>query len=201
MKGRAGARGRKIFLVTIAAVIVIAALSVPLIQGVLRLLYPLEYEQKILECAAKHEVDAYLIMALIKAESNFIPDARSKKNAKGLMQITEKTGKWIAEQIGIAGYSFDRLSEPDINIEMGVWYLSYLLDEFKGDVMLSLCAYNAGLGNVKKWQADGRYSSDGVTLKAIPFADTRAYIQNIKKYKKMYEMLYPHILGGIENKR
>ncbi len=191
MKGSRGMWGKRWFYGILIAAVLAAALGAPVANSVLKLFYPLAYGDKILACADKYGVDAYLILALIKAESSFEADAHSKKDARGLMQITDGTGKWVAEQMGMSDYSFGRLSDPNTNIEMGVWYLDYLLSRCNGDVELALCAYNAGIGNIGKWLSDARYSSDGSSLHTIPFADTRAYVENTRKYRIMYQRLYP----------
>lgn len=180
-------------MVILAVVIAAAFLIGPVTQGVLRLLYPLNYEDRILECAMEYNVDPYLIMGLIKAESNFVPDARSHKDAMGLMQLTESTAQWVAGQVGLENYSPEMLSDPDTNIGLGVWYLSYLLKEYDGDNTLALCAYNAGMGNVGKWLASDKYSQDGKTLHTIPFSDTRCYVDNTQEYAQMYRKLYPDL--------
>lgn len=197
MKGSRKRNGGKWFFIILAVVIVGAALVGPLTQGALRMLYPLSYEDRILECAQKYNVDPYLIMGLIKAESNFIPDARSHKDAMGLMQLTDSTAQWVAGQVGLANYSPELLLDPDINIGLGVWYLAYLMGEYDGDNTLALCAYNAGMGNVGKWLANEKYSSDGKTLHTIPFADTRCYVDNTQEYAQMYRKLYPDLTGCI----
>ena len=67
------------------------------------------------------------------------------------MQITDKTGQWAAKELGIKDYSDEKLYDPEINIQIGCWYINKLLNQFE-DVETSLAAYNAGSGNVSKWQ-------------------------------------------------
>lgn len=128
--------------------------------------------------------------SVIKAESSFNSDARSHKNAKGLMQITEETAYDIATQMGIEGYDVSMLHEPEVNIAMGCWYLNDLSKEFNGNMDLVLAAYNAGRGNVQKWLKDNRYSSDGETLSYIPFAETDKYVKKVKVNFDVYRFLY-----------
>ncbi|GAA0674186.1 lytic transglycosylase domain-containing protein [Clostridium cadaveris] len=153
-------------------------------------LYPFKYKDIIIEEAKKYDISPYLVASVIKAESSFNSDARSHKNAKGLMQITEETAYDIATQMGIEGYDVSMLHEPEVNIAMGCWYLNDLSKEFNGNMDLVLAAYNAGRGNVQKWLKDNRYSSDGETLSYIPFAETDKYVKKVKVNFDVYRFLY-----------
>lgn len=133
----------------------------------------------------EYSLDRYLVMALIKAESNYIYDAQSNV-AKGLMQITDETADWICEKLSIENADIE---DPQTNINMGCYYLSYLLDYYD-DETLALAAYNAGMGNVNKWLLDEKYSKTGKTLDEIPFAETKKYIEKIEKGKNIYLNLY-----------
>lgn len=89
--------------------------------------------------SSKYGVDPSLVKSIIKAESNFNPRAVSNKGARGLMQLMPSTGA----DMGVTDF-FD----PEQNIEGGVRYFRYLLDNFRGDVELSVAAYNCGQGRV-----------------------------------------------------
>lgn len=162
-------------------------------EFVLKMLFPTTYSDIIYEVSHKHETDPYLVLALIKAESNFVSDAQSIKDAVGLMQITEPTAQWIAEKTDFVQYSFDRVKNPEVNIAMGTWYLSYLTKLYDGNEKLALCAYNAGRGNVDKWLENASYSADGENLDMIPFPETDSYIRKIERYKQVYLKLYPNL--------
>ena len=105
------------------------------------------------------------------------------------MQITEGTAKWGAEEIGIGEFNIDLLFDPETNIRIGCWYISRLLNQYKS-LESALAAYNAGSGNVTKWLNDTAYSSDGITLKHIPFKETKNYLFKVKFFKKLYEIRY-----------
>ena len=154
----------------------------------INILYPLRYEDHIIEYSNKYNLDKYLVMAVIKAESNYIFDAHSGV-ARGLMQITDETAVWIANKIDINPDTID-IEDPKTNINMGCYYLRYLLDYYNNDQELALAAYNAGMGNVDKWLKDPAYSKSGHSLDVIPFEETRKYINKIDKaiiiYKKSY---------------
>ncbi|MCI6277980.1 MAG: lytic transglycosylase domain-containing protein [Clostridium sp.] len=153
-------------------------------------LYPFKYKDIIMEESKKYDISPYFVASVIKAESGFNSDARSHKNAKGLMQLTEETAYDVANQMGIEGYDVSMLHEPEVNIAMGCWYLDDLNKEFNGDMDLVLAAYNAGRGNVQKWLKDNRYSSDGKTLSYIPFAETDKYVKKVKVNFDVYRFLY-----------
>ena len=153
-----------------------------------RLIFPDEYGITIDKYCDKYDVDTHLALALIKAESNFTPDAQSHANAKGLMQLTDETFNYCKNNIP----SLEKdIFNPDINIHAGVWYLSYLTDKFDGNVENALAAYNAGASNVKKWLADKEFSSDGKILSTTPYKETSRYIKKIHYYEKIYSLLYP----------
>lgn len=157
-----------------------------LIKPIMKALYPLRYGEYIITYSDKYDLDKYLVMALIKAESNYIYDAHSGV-ARGLMQITDETADWIATKLSFENFN---ILNPETNINMGCFYLSYLLDYYKGNEQLALAAYNAGMGNVNKWLLDKEYSQSGETLDNIPFEETRQYIDKIERNKKIYIKLY-----------
>jgi soluble lytic murein transglycosylase-like protein len=127
--------------------------SVPLWQS--------KYNEIIVAAAKKHDVDAALVSAVIKAESDYNPRIVSHKGARGLMQLMPATAK----RFGVTN-SFD----PEENIYAGTKYLRWLLTKFDGNADLAVAAYNAGEGNV--WKYDG----------VPPFRETVNYINRIAKH-------------------
>ncbi len=152
-------------------------------------LYPLGYKGIVLENAERNNLDAELIFAVIKTESNFTVDAISNKGAKGLMQISDSTGKWGSEVLNISNYNAEMLYDPEINISIGSWYLKLLIDQYK-DVDTALAAYNAGSGNVSRWLSDSSYSIDGVSLNDIPFPETHSYVKKVNNNLNVYSRFY-----------
>ncbi len=157
-----------------------------------RRIYPLKYKNEVVRFSKEYDLDPHLVMGVIWVESKFKPEATSNKGARGLMQIIPRTGQWIADQVGVSEYDDEMLYDPETNIMFGCWYLAYLLRVFDNDVQLALASYNGGMGNVMKWLKDDRYSDDGRHLKAIPFKETRDYLQRVldvqNQYKKLYEI-------------
>ena len=166
-----------------------AAVLIFLLFQLVYLIYPLKYEEYVTESAKVSGISQSLIYAVIKAESNFNPDAVSDSGAFGLMQLMPETAKWICEKEQIP-FETAHLTEPEANIRMGCMYLTYLLAQYHGNETNAVAAYNAGHARVDEWLANAAYSSDGETLDHIPFSETDHYVSRVKKYKKIYENLY-----------
>ena len=151
-----------------------------------RVKYPVAYSDLIVKYAHENDLDPFLVMAVIKVESNYVPEAQSNF-AGGLMQLTEETADWNAKDLGVQEYDY---MEPETNIRFGCHYLRYLIDIYS-NVDTALAAYNGGMGNVDSWLKQKEYSDDGVSLKYIPFSETRHYVDKVNKnweqYKNMYE--------------
>jgi soluble lytic murein transglycosylase len=80
-------------------------------------------------------------------------------------------------------------------VAYGSYYLRYLLNHSSGDEMLAVAAYNGGLGNVDKWVAHARDSGESLTIEAIPFPETREYVQRVLSAQAQYRARYPRELG------
>lgn len=93
-------------------------------------IYPFLYQEAVYTYALERELDPFLVTGVIRTESKFIAEARSPKGALGLMQIMPETGRWIAEQLGEKEYMTADLTDPDINIRFGTWYLASLKKNF-----------------------------------------------------------------------
>ena len=151
-------------------------------------LYPLRYEEIVERYTEEYELSKSFVLAVIKCESGFDPEAVSSVGAKGLMQIMPETFLWLCEKED-ALLSEKDLFSPEINIKYGTMYYSMMMKEFDS-IETAVAAYHAGTTNVKKWLSDERYSLDGKTLYDIPFPATKAYVERVMKTKKLYEKLY-----------
>lgn len=149
---------------------------------------PLRHEDIIRQQAADKGVPADLIAAVIYSESRF-RDQTSHAGARGLMQITPSTAKLIEKLSGGQTFKFDDLSDPDINIRYGTFYLRYLLDQFGGNEVAALAAYNAGETNVIAW------GGADLRLDDIPFPETRGYVEDVLDKRDDYARHYRHELG------
>jgi soluble lytic murein transglycosylase len=149
---------------------------------------PLEHEDIIRQQAADKDVPADLIAAVIYSESRF-RDQTSHAGARGLMQITPSTAKLIERLSGGQTFKFDDLSDPDINIRYGTFYLRYLLQKFDNNEVAALAAYNAGETNVIAW------GGSDLQLDDIPFPETRGYVEAVLEKRKDYASHYRDELG------
>ena len=123
------------------------------------------YDQLILTASGRHSVDADLVRAVIRTESDFNAAARSHKGAMGLMQLMPDTARL---------HNVVDAYDPVENVEGGVRHLRMLLDRFQGNLELSLAAYNAGSGAVEKHR--------GIP----PFAETREYVRRVLRFYDSY---------------
>lgn len=174
----------KLLLVILLCIVVIN------IKSIFKTFYPIKYEDTIFKYSQRYNVDPCLVVAVIKAESNFDGNAVSPRGAYGLMQIMPDTAIWIAGKMELKDYKVEKLYDDEINIAMGCWYINNLNTEFNGDINLVLAAYNGGRGNVQKWLSDKQYSEDGKTLKNIPFGETDKYVKKVKTNYNIYLKLY-----------
>ena len=185
-RSRTGANGsvKNLKIWTILCLILVCIAAVALRGFVVYKLYPLEYKDDIKLISAEYSVDKYYVSAIICAESHFNAVAVSHQGAVGLMQIMPDTGEWAAKNIGIKNYTADMLSDPDINITIGCWYLGYLKDLFNGDIRMVTAAYNAGPSNVQEWMKNSG------TLDNIPFEETQNYLETVLLNYDIYKGLY-----------
>lgn len=150
-----------------------------------RLRYPLAYESIVRGHAENYALDPALLAAVIYQESKFDTEARSEAGAVGLMQLQPDTARGIALRTGGSKFRVDDLTNPEINVRYGSWYLRHLLNKYD-DERLALAAFNAGQGNVDRWREEG---------KGIAFAETRHYVYKVDELKRIYRDAYASELG------
>jgi soluble lytic murein transglycosylase len=157
-------------------------------KAILELTLPLRHDDIIRQQAADKNLDASLIAAVIYAESRF-RNQESQAGALGLMQITPQTADHIARLSGGTQFVTGDLSNADINIRYGSYYLSYLLRHYDGNEVAALAAYNAGMSRVDRW------GGSGLDLDGIGFPDTRAYVEQVLEKRQEYRDNYAADLG------
>jgi soluble lytic murein transglycosylase len=181
-------------LVGIALVAVIGVMISRVDHAVNELTLPLGDASVIREQAAAKHLDPALIAAVIYAETKFEPRT-SSAGAEGLMQIEPETAKFLAKLSGGYRFTTSDLATPSVNVAYGSYYLRYLLEHYDGDEMLAVAAYNAGLANVDTWVARAHAEGRQLTVDAIPFPQTRAYVQRVLEAQRAYRATYAKQLG------
>jgi soluble lytic murein transglycosylase len=156
---------------------------------------PLRHEDIIRQQAADKGIDPALIAGVIYAESRFIDGRTSSAGAEGLMQLTPRTAKDIAHKSGGTQFHVSDLGTPQVNIAYGAWYLRYLMQRYAGNETFALAAYNGGEGNVDRWIAAAEKRNEALTIAAIPFSETRTYVQRVQDAKRQYRRSYARELG------
>lgn len=148
-------------------------------------LYPMNYKEEILKYSSEYNIDPYLVYAIINVESNFKSEVISGAEARGLMQIRTVTADWAREHIELQDLSDEDYFNPEINLNIGCWYVSKLSEMYQGDITKIAAAYNAGTGNVAEW------IYEGIDLdKEIPFGETNKYVTKVKDNMEVYKVLY-----------
>lgn len=181
-------RRKKLFFLALFLFLLFAAILNS--KSILKLIYPIPYSDIIFAEAARNNVDPYLVAAIIKAESNFTSEAESRVGARGIMQIMPETGEWAAKKMKLKDFKPEDLYETKTNIKIGCWYLSNLNQEFNGNKILVVAAYNGGLGNVKEWLKNDKWSGEHATVDQIPFEETRLYVKKVLKAYSRYREIY-----------
>ena len=184
----------KYIIILIIAVIILLIILFAKIFNVkiiiLKNIYPKKYEEYVEKYSREYNVDPLLIFSIIKAESNFKQDAKSSSNAKGLMQLMDATATEIANKIDEPIIEEESLFDPEKNIMIGTKYYSELLKIYDGNMLLTLAAYNAGIGNVNEWIETGIIRKDGSDIENIPYKETNMYVRKIINSYKMYQKIY-----------
>ncbi len=145
------------------------------------MIIPVYYEDLVYKYAEEYDMDPLLAAAIIKVESSFYSGAQSPKGAIGLMQIMPSTGKEIAAKLNLRPFTISELYDPEVNIQIGLYYFVMLKNEFNGNLYLSLAAYNGGRKNVKNWLVQKRMNLQNSKndIENIPFKETRQFVQNV----------------------
>jgi len=192
-----GKRRRRLLLGAAALAVVVAGfvlLRGTVDRAIQELTLPLRHEDIIRQQSREKDVDAALIAAVIYAESKF-SDRTSSAGARGLMQITPEAANEIERHSGGTTFTLRDLSDPEINIRYGTFLLRELLDRYEGDTVAALAAYNAGPANVDRW------GGSELTLSAIPFPETRAYVGEVLDKQQAYREKYAKELGYERRRR
>ena len=139
-------------------------------------LYPFHYWDLISNWSRDRKLSPALVIGLMRQESRFEAQIRSRSGAIGLMQIMPDTGSWIASKKGVNSYNLDR---PEDNINFGTWYLDYTHSRFSDNSMLAVASYNAGPGAIGRWVESRGLGDPDEFVNNIPYDETRDYVSKV----------------------
>lgn len=155
-----------------------------------RLLLPIEYAPLFAREGRRHGLDPYMLVALVRQESAFDPEAVSVAQARGLMQLIPPTARRVARQLRLDRFSIGQLFLPRLNIRLGSQYLADRLAQFEGDIDRAVASYNAGPDPVTLWLSEGNYREAAEFVENIPFTETRNYVKIFHRNYHLYKRLY-----------
>lgn len=178
-------------LIVVLLIILIILFGILKIQNfILKKIYKTNYSEYVYKYSKENNIDPLLTFAIIKAESNFNRNIKSKSGAIGLMQLMESTAVEQAEEVNEEIIVTESLYNPEVNIKIGTKYYSKLIKKYNNNMLLALAAYNAGIGNVDNWIEQGIIKEDGSDIENIPFKETNNYVRKIIRDYKIYKNLY-----------
>ena len=156
----------------------------------LRFSFPKGFEERVRLFSRKYALDEFLVYSLIREESHFDKEAVSVSDARGLMQLLPSTALEAAPKAGLSNFQASQLFSPDINLDLGCYYLSWLLSIFEGNFAVSLAGYNGGPTSAKTWyEKNGSLDIDEF-VEEIPFEQSRNYVKKILRSYAAYEAVY-----------
>lgn len=158
-------------------------------QHVWGIVYPAAFSEIVARHTSNVGIAESLVFALIRAESNFSPTARSSVGALGLMQLMPATAKATAKDMHDA-VTPARLTHPDLNISLGTRHLKYLLTRFNGNIVSAVAAYNAGATPVTRWRKNFAGLREDEFIENIPYPETREYVKKVLAAMEVYRRLY-----------
>ena len=155
-----------------------------------RWVYPIDHREIISRESKRQKIDPNLIAAVINVESHWQINAVSPKGASGLMQLMPQTAEWVVGQAGFGPFQQKDLFRPEVNIQLGSWYLADLLKEFDQNLAVAIAAYNGGRGNVEAWLGSKTWDGTLDNVDQIPFSETRRYVIKVLSQYHIYSRIY-----------
>ena len=155
-----------------------------------RLVYPIDFYEEIQNYAKAVGNDAPLMLALVREESYFNPEAKSSVGARGLMQLMPATAKEISAHYGYGLTSDDDLYKPELNIKIGNSYYAQLRSMLNNLDISAIAAYNGGIGSIGRWQKNINYADTDEFVEQIPYSETKNYVKKVFRSYWNYLRIY-----------
>ncbi|HLA50463.1 MAG TPA: transglycosylase SLT domain-containing protein [Thermodesulfovibrionia bacterium] len=157
-------------------------------KEVLPLAYPLGFWNIVKQASEREGMDPYIIVALIREESRFDPDALSQAGAIGLMQLMPFTAHEFKKELKIEVKNDSEIYNVKKNISIGTHYFSQLVKEF-GILPLAIASYNAGEGTIRKWMLSSKHKDIEEFIEDIPYQETRNYVKRVMRSYWQYRAM------------
>ena len=149
------------------------------------------FEGRVSAKAREISLDPAWVYGLIRQESRFITDARSRVGASGLMQLMPATARWVAKKIGMTDFTPSSVNDFDTNTVLGTQYLRMVLEDLGGSQVLATAGYNAGPGRSIRWRSRLKGPVEGaIFAETIPFTETRLYVKHVLSNAVYYATLF-----------
>jgi len=165
--------------------------------SLVEIIFPKPYIEKAIQESSQYQLSPYLVLGLMRQESAFNKRVVSSARAIGLMQLLPTTATRVARSMGTKLPDQSDLKKPEVNIQLGVKYLSGLLNDFQDNIVYALASYNAGPGKVKQWMEIRSHLKPLEFMENIPYKETRNYVKKVLRNYVIYKTLYGE--GGIHD--
>ncbi|MFN2577597.1 MAG: transglycosylase SLT domain-containing protein [Pyrinomonadaceae bacterium] len=152
--------------------------------------YPAPFRFQVLNESRKRALDPRLVLAIMKQESQFKPNAKSPSAARGLLQLTIDAAQRYAPRAGLKQVTDDSLYQPATNIAVGTEYIAELSGMFAGLSEAIAASYNGGEDNVARWLGRTNQSDAGVFTAEVGFTESKNYVFKVMSYYRAYRQLY-----------
>jgi len=176
--------------------------GVPMTLASFRRLFPTYYWGEISHTAQEMDLDPNLMIAIMRQESAFNNEARSRVGARGLMQVMPATGKAMARKENLDSFSTDDLYDPRTSIQLGGRHLSDHMKSFQRDegrqLGLALSAYNAGLTAARRWSRRLTEKDVDEFVESIPYKETRNYVKLVYRNYQVYSYLQSDVTEEVQ---
>ncbi len=147
--------------------------------------FPTHHLDAAKSASERNRIELAWVYGIIRQESRFMQDVRSRAGAVGLMQLMPATAKWVAGKMQLGDFKTGQLIEPQTNMNLGAFYLKSVYTDL-GDAVMATAAYNAGPGRAKRWR-DEKALEGAIYAETIPFNETRDYVKQVFTNKMYYE--------------
>ncbi len=152
--------------------------------------YPTPYWDVLKNYTQQLVLDEALVYGVIRQESRFITSAQSSAGASGVMQLMPATARWVAKRVGLIDFRGALISDLNINLNLGTYYLKHVLDQLDDQPVVASAAYNAGPRRARRWLSETSAMEGAIYAETIPFAETREYVKKVMSNTSYYALQF-----------